>query len=73
MNLNTFKLSETPFGHKVQKCNLVNKDNVVHNLFLIYLFLRIFINIYMYRAAVCPSSSKPGFSVETDVIMHMGN
>ena len=38
--------------------SLVNKANLVHNLFLVYLFLSIFINLYMFRATMCPSSGE---------------
>jgi len=39
--------------------NLVNKANLVHNLFLEYLFLvHLFINVYMFRATICPSSGE---------------
>ena len=34
--------------------NLVNKANLMHILFLVYLF----INLYMFRAAACPSSEE---------------
>ena len=38
--------------------NLVNKANLVHNLFLVYLFLSIFINLYVFRGTMCPSSGE---------------
>ena len=37
--------------------NLVNKANVVHNLFLIYLFL-VNLSISMFRMTMCPSSGE---------------
>jgi hypothetical protein len=45
---------------------LVNKANLVHNLFLVYLLLSMFINLYMYWATMCPSSG------ETTVFMRCG-
>jgi hypothetical protein len=52
-----------PEPDQSSSCNLENKVNLVHNLFLVYLFLSIFINFYMFRATMCPS---PG---ETTVFM----
>jgi hypothetical protein len=45
---------------------LVNKANLVYNVFLVYLFLSMFINLYMYRATMCPSSG------ETNVFIRCG-
>jgi hypothetical protein len=39
-------------------CHLVSKTKLVNNLFLLYLFLSIFINLYMFRAITCPSSGE---------------
>jgi hypothetical protein len=41
--------------------NLVNKGKLVHSLFLVYLFLTIFINFYMFRGTTCPSSGETVF------------
>ena len=37
---------------------LVNKANLVHNLFFIYLFDSVFISLYMFRATMCPPSGE---------------
>jgi hypothetical protein len=37
---------------------LVNEVNLVHNLFLVYLFLSVFIKLYMFRATMCPLSGE---------------
>jgi len=36
----------------------VNIANLMHNLFLVYLFLCIFINRYVFWATMCPSSGE---------------
>ena len=38
--------------------NLVNKANLVHSFFLVGLLLSIFINLYMFRSTMCPSSGE---------------
>jgi len=38
--------------------NHANKTNFMHNLFLVYFFLSIFIYLYMFRANMCPSSGE---------------
>jgi hypothetical protein len=37
---------------------LVNKVNLVHNLFLVYLYPSMFINLYVFQASMCPSSEE---------------
>jgi hypothetical protein len=46
------------FVDRTSLYNLVNKTNLVHNLFLVYLFLCKCINLYMFRPTMCPSSGE---------------
>jgi len=46
------------FVDRASLYNLVNKANLVHSLFLVYLSLSIFINLYMFRETMCPSSGE---------------
>ena len=42
------------FFDRTSLYNLVNKANLVHKLFLVYLFLGICINLYKFRATMYP-------------------
>jgi hypothetical protein len=38
--------------------HLINKANLVHNLFLVYLFLNVFLNLHIFQSTMCPSSGE---------------
>jgi hypothetical protein len=54
----TTKIRILYFVGRASLYNIVNKANLVQNLFLVYLFLNIFIYLYTFWVTMCPSSGE---------------